>query len=133
MDDRNRIINQTRGNILCEEVVIANRPISRLRGLTRRRFLPSGEGLLLIPSPSIHTAFMRFSIDVVFLDRELRVLKMVRALAPWRTAGARAHSTLELASGELERRGVQVGDQLTLVKAPPQKVWWRPSSGLAAS
>lgn len=132
MDDRNRIINETRGNILCEEVVIANRPLSRLRGLMRRRFLPSGEGLLLVPAPSIHTAFLRFSIDVVFLDRELRVLKMVRSLAPWRMAGARAHSTLELAAGEVDRRGVEVGDELRLVKAPRQKVWWRASSGFAA-
>jgi uncharacterized membrane protein (UPF0127 family) len=132
MDERSRIINQTRGNILCEEVVIADRPLPRLRGLMRRKCLPLGEGLLLVPAPSIHTAFMRFSIDVVFLDRDLRVLKMVRSLAPWRTAGARAHSTLELASGEVDRRGVQVGDVLRLVKAPRQKVWWRASSGFAA-
>jgi uncharacterized membrane protein (UPF0127 family) len=131
MDDGNRIINTTRGNVLCEEVVIANRPLSRLRGLMRRQCLPSGEGLLLIPSPSIHTAFMRFSIDVVFLDRDLRVLKLVKALAPWRTAGARAHSTLELAAGEVDRRGVQLGDELRLDKAPRRQVWWHPSSGLA--
>jgi uncharacterized membrane protein (UPF0127 family) len=131
LEDRNQIINKTRGNVLCEELVIADRPLARLRGLMRRRCLPSGEGLLLMPAPSIHTAFMRFSIDVVFLDRELKVLKLVKALAPWRTAGARAHSTLELASGEVDRRGVQVGDELRLVKAPRRQVWWHPSSGLA--
>jgi uncharacterized membrane protein (UPF0127 family) len=86
-----------------------------MRGLIGRRGLPAGEGLLLRPAPAIHTAFMSFPIDVVFLDRDLRVLRIVESLGPWRTASQRkARAVLELAAGESARRGVRVGDRLEL-------------------
>jgi uncharacterized membrane protein (UPF0127 family) len=80
-----------------------------------RQGLPAGEGMLLRPAPSIHTAFMRFSIDALFLDRDLRVLDIVEDLRPWRIASERrARAVLELAAGESARCGVQVGDRLAL-------------------
>jgi uncharacterized protein len=112
------IVNLTRGNVVCEQVLIADRARRRMRGLLGRGSLPSGEGMLLQPSPSIHTAFMRFPIDVVFLDRNLRVIKLVEHLPPWHTASAmEGRSTLELSAGEIVRRQVQVGDQLLTVEA----------------
>jgi uncharacterized membrane protein (UPF0127 family) len=87
-----------------------------MRGLMGRRSLPAGEGLLLKPAPSIHTAFMRFSIDVIFLDRDLQVVRLVDGLPPWRAASARAARTvLELAAGEIARREIQVGDKLEVI------------------
>lgn len=87
-----------------------------MRGLLGRASLGAGEGLLLQPAPSVHTAFMRFPIDVVFLDRNLQVVRLVENLVPWRMAAARhARSTLELAAGEAAARGVRVGDRLRLV------------------
>ena len=84
-----------------------------MRGLLGRNELARDEGLLLRPAGSVHTACMRFAIDVVFLDRELVVVAIERELAPWRAAGKRrAHAALELASGECERRGLEVGDRL---------------------
>jgi uncharacterized membrane protein (UPF0127 family) len=63
----------------------------------------------------VHTFFMRFPMDVVFLDREGKVVKVVRNLKPWRAAGARgARSALELAAGEAARRGLDVGQRLEL-------------------
>jgi uncharacterized membrane protein (UPF0127 family) len=71
--------------------------------------------VLLRPAASVHTWFMRFSIDVVFLDRELRVLKIVPRLSPWRVASGRgARAVLELAAGECERRGLRPGDCLVV-------------------
>jgi uncharacterized membrane protein (UPF0127 family) len=114
------IVNLTRGNVVCEQAVIADRARRRMRGLLGRRSLPSGEGMLLQPSPSIHTAFLRFPIDVVFLDRNLRVIKLVEHVPPWHTASAiEGRSTLELAAGEIARRKVQVGDQLLAVEPNP--------------
>ena len=73
--------------------------------------------MLLQPSPSIHTAFMRFPIDVIFLDRNLRVIKLVDHLPPWHTASAmEGRSCLELSAGEIVRRHVEVGDQLLTVE-----------------
>jgi uncharacterized membrane protein (UPF0127 family) len=98
---------------------VADSAPARLRGLLGRRSLPSGEGLILRPAGSIHTAFMRFPIDVVFLDRELRVLGVKPALRPWRAAGRRrARAVVELAAGECQRRGIQPGQQLQLLPSP---------------
>jgi uncharacterized membrane protein (UPF0127 family)/CheY-like chemotaxis protein len=93
--------------------MVANRALPRMRGLLGRRHLPEGEGLLLEPAPAIHTAFMRFPIDVVFLDAYMRVIKVVDSLPPWRSAAARsARAVLELAAGQASHRGVLPGDRL---------------------
>jgi uncharacterized protein len=101
------------GGPVCDRCRVADRPLARMRGLLGRRDLPRGEGVLLRPAASVHTWFMRFPIDVVFLDRDLCVLKVVPDLAPWRIASGRgARAVLELAAGECERRGVRPGDRL---------------------
>lgn len=86
-----------------------------MRGLLGRRELKSGEGLLLRPALSVHTFFMRFPIDVVFLGRDGKILKVARSLKPWRAASQRgAKAVLELAAGETDRRGIQPGIRLDL-------------------
>ena len=101
------------GSVVCERCLLAETPLARLRGLLGRSDLPAGEGLLLRPAGSIHTAFMRFPIDAVFLDADLRVVKIAADLRPWRMAAARgAKSVVEIAAGEAARRGLNVGDRL---------------------
>jgi uncharacterized membrane protein (UPF0127 family) len=113
------IVNRTRGNVVCERATLADGPLLRFRGLMLRRELQSTAGMLLVPSPSVHTCFMRFALDLLFLDADLRVMKAVDQLRPWRIAGKRgARSVLELAAGERARRGVEVGDQLELLDDP---------------
>ena len=103
------------GRVVCEHLLVAARPLRRMRGLLGRSGLPEGEGILLRPAGSIHTFFMRFAIDAVFLDRDLVVLGIEPSLGPWRTASRRgAKSVVELASGECERRGLEVGDALAV-------------------
>lgn len=106
-------MTRTDGVVVCEECLVAATPLTRMRGLLGRSSLPSGQGILLRPAASVHTFFMRFSIDVVFLDDELRVVQIAADLRPWRAAGKRgARAVLELPAGECERRGLRVGDQL---------------------
>ena len=101
------------GSIVCERCVLADTALARMRGLLGRRELPSGEGILLKPASSVHMAFMRFPIDAVFLDRDLRVMKVATDLRPWRAAGSRgAKAVLEIPAGEAGRRGLTVGDRL---------------------
>ena len=101
--------------MVCARCKLADHSLARLRGLLGREGLDPGEGLLLRPASSIHTFFMRFPIDVVFLDRELVVLGIHDTIDPWRTASERgAKVVLELPAGESSRRGLTVGDQLTL-------------------
>jgi uncharacterized protein len=101
------------GRVVCEQLLVAARPLRRMRGLLGRSSLPPDEGILLRPAGSVHTFFMRFPIDVVFLDRNDVVVGIEHELEPWRTAGHRgAKAVVELAAGECERRGVAVGDRL---------------------
>jgi uncharacterized protein len=110
------------GDVVVEHCLLAETAFSRCRGLLGRSGLSSGEGILLRPASSIHTAFMRFPIDAVFLDRADRVLKVVNDLGPWRMAGCRgARAVLELPAGEARRRGLRPGVSLTQV--------WRTATG----
>jgi uncharacterized membrane protein (UPF0127 family) len=107
------------GRSVCERCLVADRPLGRMRGLLGRRSLDAGEGLLLRPASSVHTFFMRFPIDVAFLDRDLSVLSIARDLRPWRAAGRPgARAALELPAGECERRGLRPGD--TVLVTPPE-------------
>ncbi len=111
-----RIVNEKKGSVVAEEVRVADNPWSRFWGLMGRRSLPEGQALLLRPASSIHTAFMRFAIDVVFLDKGSRVVKVAAQMKPFRVAVAfgGAHSALELPAGAAARAGVERGDQLVL-------------------
>jgi uncharacterized protein len=101
------------GRVVCDVCHLADKPHTRLRGIIGWKRLHRGEGLLLRPTFSIHTAFVRFPIDAVFLDKEMTVVSIRRELRPWRFAGARkAKSVLELAAGECERVGLRAGDRL---------------------
>jgi uncharacterized membrane protein (UPF0127 family) len=101
------------GQILCDNCVLADTFWRRARGLLGRRSLTPGEGIVLRPEWSIHTFFMRFPIDVVFVDADQVVVKIVPRLRPWRTAVCRgAHEVVELAAGECERLGLQAGNRL---------------------
>jgi uncharacterized protein len=103
------------GSVVCERCSVATTAVTRLRGLLGRSSLPAGEGILLRPAGSIHTAFMRFPIDAVFLDRDLTVVAIKPDLAPWRMAARRgAKSVLELPAGESKRRRLAVGERLEL-------------------
>ena len=113
--------------VACERCAVADHPVARMRGLLGRSDLPRGEGVLLRPAGSIHTFFMRFPIDVVFLDADDRVLEVVPHLAPWRAAGVKgARAVLELATGEADARGIRAGSTLTFdVETPEAHVAFR--------
>ena len=101
------------GELVCDVCHLADRLHTRMRGVIGWRDLRSGEGVLIRPTFSIHTAFVRFPIDAVFLDRELKVLSIAHDMKPWRLATFwRANSVLELAAGECQRLGIEAGDRL---------------------
>jgi uncharacterized protein len=107
-------VNQRNEKQLASEVRVARSLWSRFWGLMGRRALPEDHGVLLTPCTSVHTFFMRFPIDVIFLDRDGRVVKIIPALKPWRTAlgGRGARSALELRAGVAETTGLEPGDLL---------------------
>lgn len=103
------------GGVVCERCVMATNPVLRLRGLLGRKELPPGEGILLRPCGSVHTFFMRFPIDVVFCDADLRVLGVAAEMPKWRMRSQRRGKVaIELAAGEATRRGVRADDCLRI-------------------
>ncbi len=102
------------GRVVCERCEVAASFRARSKGLLGRSGLAEGEGLLITKTSSIHTFFMRFAMDAVFLDRDLRVRAVVPAMRPSRIAWRPgAKSVLELAAGEAARVGIQVGDRFS--------------------
>lgn len=93
---------------------MARRFWSRLVGLLGRASLLHGDALVIEPCRSVHTAFMRFAIDVVMVDRSRRVVKVVSGLKPFRVGGIlrSARAVVELPSGTIAETGTEAGDQL---------------------
>ena len=106
------------GTLVCRECRVADSFATRLRGLMGSSSLASGRGILFPGTRSVHTHFMRFPIDVVFLDGEHRIVSIAHRLRPWRGAAARrARAVLELRAGECERLGLSVGETLVETSA----------------
>lgn len=110
------IINRTRGAALAREAGIAGTWFARLKGLLGKKSLKAGEGLVLTPCNAIHTCFMRFAIDVVFINAYGRVLKVDEDLAPFRFSAQvkGAARVVELPAGTLRQSGTEVGDILEI-------------------
>lgn len=111
-----RILNVSRGTTVAEQARVARSYWSRLVGLTGRGGLGEGEGLLLSPCSSVQCFFMRFPIDVIFVDREAQVVKVVPSLRPFRLAlgGRGAWAALEVPAATAARSGTVVGDRLAV-------------------
>jgi uncharacterized protein len=111
------IINQSRGDaVVCEQTELATNIFTRMRGLLGRDSLPQSHGMLFRGESSIHSAFMRFEFDAVFMDGEMRVVGISERIPPWRMRGAKGtKNILELAGGEISRTGVEIGDQLAFI------------------
>jgi uncharacterized membrane protein (UPF0127 family) len=108
-------LKRSDGSLLATRCIVADNPKQRARGLLGRDKLEPGEGLYLATS-SIHTHFMRFAIDVVFLDADMQVIGVRHTLRPWRFAFRRgAEAVVELEAGVCERAGLGLGERLALV------------------
>jgi len=109
--------NQTRETVLAESAEVADTSATRRTGLLKHKRLDPGEGLWIIPCESVHTFFMKFPIDLVYLDKNRKVRKVRHAVVPWRlSACLSAKSVLELPAGTVERTGTRPGDELAIEK-----------------
>jgi uncharacterized membrane protein (UPF0127 family) len=110
-------VDITRATTVGTQITLADTFLTRLIGLAGRRRLDAGCGLLIRPSSGIHTSGMLFSIDVVALDRGLKVLRLWQRLAPLHVTSVhlKTHSMLELPAGQIHNCHMEVGDQLAIV------------------
>lgn len=109
--------NVTRGTTIATQVEVARSFLARGKGLMLRRTFPRGSALVIDPCSSIHMFFMRFPIDVLYMDRENRVVRTQQGIKPWRVGPLYTRSAkyvIELPVGTIERSKTQVGDQIAL-------------------
>src|ERR1039457_1909528 len=108
-----KVLNATRGTVLATQLTKAHTGATRRKGLLGRESLLPGEGLWIVPCESVHTFFMRFPIDLVYLDRKNTIRKVKSAVGPWRLSACfSAHSVLELPAGAIRDTQTQAGDLL---------------------
>ena len=115
-----RILDE-RGAVIAENVEVARSFAARLVGLMGRRNLPSGYALVIPACRQVHTFFMRFPIDVLFLDADNRVICLENGIKPYRATGycRGAACAVELPAGTASEHGLSVGDRiLTSVSQP---------------
>jgi uncharacterized membrane protein (UPF0127 family) len=109
--------NRTRKTVLAQAADVADTSAKRRTGLLRHERLEPGDGLWIVPCESVHTFFMKFPIDLVYLDKQRRVRKVRKAVPAWRlSACLSAHSVLELPAGTIAQSSTSVGDELTVEK-----------------
>lgn len=109
------VVQAESGVVVASRVAVADSFARRLRGLLGRPPMEQEEGLLLLDCESIHTAGMRYPIDVAFLDADRQVVRSISALRPWRIGlgGSSAVHALELPAGRLRRTGTVPGVRLS--------------------
>lgn len=113
-----RVLNVTRGTVLATRLEAAHTGPTRRKGLLGREGLLPGEGLWIVPCESVHTFFMRFPIDLVYLDRNNRIRKVRSGVGPWRMSACwSAHSVLELAAGTAAATRTERGDSVEFAPA----------------
>ena len=112
-----RVTNVTRNYVLADRADIADTPATRNRGLLKHTKLDPGEGLWIVPTQGVHSFAMKFTIDVVYLNKKRKVLKLRPNMVRSRLSVClTAHSVVELPAGLLEASGTQKGDQFLLDK-----------------
>ncbi|HOX54305.1 MAG: DUF192 domain-containing protein [Candidatus Omnitrophica bacterium] len=111
-----KVVNLTRGTILADKAILAESFFSRLKGLLGRGSLAESEALIISPCNAIHTFFMRFSIDVLFLDKAGKVVALKEKILPFRVTPVypRAWQVVELPIQAISRSKTQLNDQIKL-------------------
>ena len=112
---RQTIVNARSGKVVADRLMTAFDSESRRKGLLAHTSLPPSTAMIIAPTNAIHTFFMKFPIDIVFVSKGGRVLKIRSTVPAWRmTASLRAYAVLELAAGALASSDTKVGDQLVV-------------------
>lgn len=116
MENNKYTIKAQNGEVICPRVAIADSMFSRMKGLMFSEELPDCDGLLITPCNSIHTFFMLYSLDVLFLDKDFKVIKAIYDLRPWRMSWVyfKAQQVLEMKAGTL-KKGIKTGDQFEAI------------------
>lgn len=113
-----KLLNKSNQKIIAERIETADSFFKRIKGLLGKDVLDEGEGLHIIPCNSIHSFFMKFEFDAVFIDKNKAVKKLCEKIPPW--LGVKfcfsAYSVIELPAGTIAKTGIKTGDTLEFVE-----------------
>ena len=113
-----KLINKKNERILADNIKVANNSFTRLKGLLGRHSLDRGEGLHIIPCTSIHSFFMKFRFDAIFINKKNEVIHLIENMPAWGISKIcfSAYSVVELPSGVINQTETDVGDVLIFLK-----------------
>ncbi len=111
-----QVFNVTKGVVIAQEAKLASSLGQRMKGLLGKRNLPANEALILKPCSSIHTFFMRFAIDVLFLDKNMQIVRLIQNMSPNRLSPTVwvSRMPIELPAGKISQTNTQIGDRLRI-------------------
>ena len=111
-----KVLNISKNTILGDKIDLANTFIKRFLGLMPRKFLNHGEGLIINPCSSIHMFFMKFAIDVLFVDKNNKIIYIEKCIKPWKVSKTiwKAKFVVELPDGTIENSKTEVGDNIEI-------------------
>ncbi|MDR0953357.1 MAG: DUF192 domain-containing protein [Elusimicrobiota bacterium] len=111
-----KCLNKSNGKVIADKLVLKASLFGRLKGLLGTSGLKEGEGIILKPCAQIHTFFMRYPLDAIFVSKDLKVLSVIENMRPWRLSPFvfKALYTVEVAGGSL-KGGVKAGDEVSFV------------------
>lgn len=114
-----QLINKSKNNILVENLFLADSFWSRMKGLMGKKDLAENDGLLLVPCNSVHSMFMRFPIDLLFLDQNFTVIRIIERFKPWKATPIFRDccQVVELKAGVALKKGVSIEDKLEIIKS----------------
>jgi uncharacterized membrane protein (UPF0127 family) len=107
------VLKNQAGEIICNKMIVANQIFDRMKGLMFSTEMPECDGFLIAPCNSIHTFFMLYSLDLLFLDKNFTVVKALYGFSPWRITWIyfKAHQVLEMQAGTM-KKDIKTGDKL---------------------
>jgi uncharacterized protein len=112
---RFELVSASSGRVVVPDLAVAVESATRKKGLLGRKGLADGSGLVIAPTNAVHTFFMQFPIDILFVTKVGEVVKVRQAVPAWRMAAAlRGYAVIELAAGGAARAGLQVGDRVAV-------------------
>lgn len=116
MENKTYILKNQAGEVICNKMIIANRIFDRMKGLMFSEKMPDCDGFLIAPCNSIHTFFMLYKLDVLFLDKNFGVVKALYDLSPWRMTWIyfKSHQVLEMKAGTM-KKNIKSGEKLEAI------------------
>ncbi|MDO9181649.1 MAG: DUF192 domain-containing protein [Bacteriovorax sp.] len=115
-ENKSYILKDSEGEIICNRMLVADAILNRMKGLMFTTDLTSGDGLLITPCNSIHTFFMLYGLDVLFLDKNFKVIKVIYNLTPWKITRMyfKASQVVEMKAGTM-KKNLHIGDKLEAI------------------